>query len=108
MSSCVERYVRGWMTDDLDMILTACADDFVYDDPIDGRFNKAEFADYFRGLGEVEIAWSEAVQEADGKETFWMWWTWKPKGAAESSLGAALVKAGPDGVHSEKVASYKH
>jgi hypothetical protein len=101
--------MRGWKDDDLDMILDACADDFVYDDPYDGRMNKAEFADYYRTLedGESSVC-DEMVKEAGGEEIHWIWWAWKPTGASEwTNEGASLTKAGPNGVHSSRQAYYK-
>ena len=95
------------------MILWAAADDFVYDDPIDGRFTRAEFADYLEDLfGGGEGTSGTAANEdfetitdmvrevKDGEETLWGWWK------TPTEEGAGLVKAGPDGVHSEKLAYY--
>ena len=106
--STIEKFMEGWFTDDLDMVLGACADDFVYDDAMDGRFTKAEFADYWRGLPDGDGDHSDAVvQEVDGEETGWIAWAWKPEGAADwTQEGTALTKAGPDGVHSMRVAYY--
>ena len=68
MSSQLEKFMEGWFGDDLDMILGACADDFVYDDAMDGCFAKAEFADYWRGLPDGEGEHTDAmVQEVDGE-----------------------------------------
>ena len=65
----IEKFMEGWFTDDLDMILSACADDFVYDDAMDGRFTKAEFPGYWRGLPDGDADHSDAVlQEVDGEE----------------------------------------
>ncbi len=109
MSCHAEKFMKGWDIDDLDMILNACADDFVYDDPYDGRMTKGEFADYYRALPDGEGVFSDAIaQEADGEETHWVWWAWKPKGAAEwKNEGCSLTKAGPDGVHLSRQAYYK-
>ena len=101
--------MKGWEDEDIDMMLDACAEDFVYDDPYDGQITKAEWADYFSGLPDGELeAWDEVLKEADGEETHWLWWAWKPKGATEwAQEGATLTKAGPDGVHSSRQAYYK-
>ena len=40
----LEMWLTGWRTGDAEMILRSVADDFVYDDPLDGLFRKAEFA----------------------------------------------------------------
>jgi hypothetical protein len=50
MSSHLDAFLEGWRKGDADMILQAIADDFVYDDPIGGRFTKAEFAPYLERL----------------------------------------------------------
>ena len=97
MSGQVEKWLKGWDYDDVDMILSACADDFVYDDPYDGRMDKAEFAEYFRAIPDGEWIDSDFVaQEVDGEETHWFWWAWKPRGASEWAIeGCSLTKAGP-------------
>ena len=110
MSSHLEKFMQAWDDDDLDTMLAACADDFVYDDPFDGRMTKEEFADYYRGLSDdVETEHSgEVVQEADGGATHWLWWAWKPTGASGwAQQGAALTQADADGVHSMRIANYK-
>ena len=109
MMDCLTKYMKGWMDDDLDLLLSGCADDFVYDDPYDGRMSKTEFADYYRGLEEGETEHGgEMMQEADGVATHWIWWAWKPTGATEwAQEGSALTKADVDGVHSMRIAYYK-
>jgi hypothetical protein len=105
----IEKFMKGWNTDDLDMLLDACADDFVYDDPYDGRMTKAEFADFYRVLEDGEYLDSDEVSMEEGDQTtHWTWWAWKPKGATEWTIeGCSLTKAGPDGVHSSRQAYYK-
>ena len=53
MSEHFDRYVEGWTSGDVEMLLSACAKDFVFDDAIDGRFTKAEFPAYFDSLARV-------------------------------------------------------
>ena len=111
MGKHVEMWLEGWRRGDAQMILAATADDFVYDDPIDGRFSRAEFADYLAELfpsaaGPLsssegfETTSDVVVQERDGEETAWGWWKAPP------FEGAGLIKARPDGVYLEKVAYY--
>jgi hypothetical protein len=109
VSGQVEKWLKGWDDGDVDAILSACADDFVYDDPYDGRMDKAEFAEYFHEIPDGEWLDSDFVaQVADGEETHWFWWAWKPKGASEWAIeGCSLTKAGPDGVHSSRQAYHK-
>ena len=95
------------------MILRAVAEDFVYDDPIGGRFTKAEFASYLEevlGGGEgtagpnadegFETITDVVREEKDGEVTAWGWWK------TPTEEGAGLVKAGPNGVRLEKLAYY--
>jgi len=113
MSGHLDAFLEGWRKGDAEMLLGATADDFVYDDPIDGRFTKAEFAVYVEGLfsggesasgakaGEDFETITDQVREVkDGEETLLGWWK------TPTEEGASLVKAGPDGVHSEKLAYY--
>jgi len=102
MSELWERYIQGWVTGDVQMLLSACAEDFVYDDPIDGRCTKADIGAYVESLhGTVE--WTEEVaQEVGGVETVWGWWK------IQDMQGAAMHKVGRDGVHLTKATYYAH
>jgi hypothetical protein len=44
MSEHLEAFLEGWRRGKAEMILRAVADDFAYDDPVDGHFPKTEFA----------------------------------------------------------------
>lgn len=112
MSEHLDAYKEGWRRADPDMILQALADDFVYDDPIEGRFTKADFGAYLRATFATETSSggiddegfetvSESVtQETDGEVTAWNWFV------TSDGEGAALVKARPDGVYLERLAYY--
>jgi hypothetical protein len=113
MSKHLDMWFEGWRRGDAEMVLGAVTDDFVYDDPIDGRMAKGEFGAYLAELlssddessSETANEGFEAisdvvVQEKDGEETAWGWWKAPPQ------EGAGLVKARPDGVYLEKVAYY--
>lgn len=101
MSELLDRYLQGWVKGDVEMIASACAEDFVMDDPVYGRFTKAEYRAYFEGQGEERAEFSEIVTaEIGGLETQWGWYK------QASGEGAFLNKAGPDGVHSTKVTYY--
>jgi hypothetical protein len=111
MSAHLDAYKEGWRTGDAEMVLRSLADSFVYDDPVDGRFTKAEFGAYLEKLfasdeassGEDEAFEShseEVVQETGGEETAWVWFK------TATTQGAALKKAGPDGVRLERLAYY--
>jgi hypothetical protein len=109
MSGHLDKFMKGWESSDLRLILDACANDFIYDDPYDGRMDKAEFAEYWEKLEDGQVEWSdEALQTYGGEQIHWVWWAWKPQGAGEwTHEGSALTKAGPDGVHSCRQAYYK-
>jgi hypothetical protein len=98
MSEHLDRYLQGWVKGDVDMMVSACAEDFVMDDPVFGRFTKAEYRAYFEGQGEETAEFSEVViSEVGGLETQWGWYK------QASFEGAFLNKAGPEGVHSTKI-----
>lgn len=100
MSEHLDRYLEGWVKGDLEMIVSACADDFVLDDPQYGRFTKAEYRDYFEVQPEVVELGEIVTGEIGGRETQWGWWK---QGSFE---GGFLNKAAPDGVHSTRVTYY--
>jgi hypothetical protein len=106
MSAHFDRYMEGWVKGDVEMLLSACAEDFVFDDAIDGRFTKAELPAYFESLAEGVLNVTDIVtEEIEGLETAWCWWKLEaPSGAiVVSQEGAALAKVGRDGVLSQKV-----
>jgi len=73
------------------------------DDPVYGRFTKAEYRAYFEGQGEERAEFSEIVtEEIGGLEAQWGWYK------QASGEGAFLNKAGPEGVHSTSTASLKN
>jgi hypothetical protein len=99
--------LEGWRKGDAQMILSAIADDFVYEDPVDGRFTRAEFEVYLKeilGTGSApegfEAITDVVTVEKDGEEMTWGWWKTLTEPVQE---GAGLVKARPDGVYLERV-----
>ena len=101
MSEHLDRYREGWIKGDLEMIVGACAEDFVMDDPVFGRFTKAGYRTYFEAQPEIVPEFTEIVTgEVGGLEAQWGWYK---QGSLE---GAFLNKAGPDGVHSTKITYY--
>jgi hypothetical protein len=110
MSELLDRYMEGWTKGDAEMLLGACAEDYVYDDPIDGRFTKADIGAYLESLPEGSLEFADVVSgEIGGLETAWCWYRLNaPTGSAVvSQEGAAVTKVGPDGVHSSKVTYYE-
>ncbi len=53
MSEHFDRFMEGWDKGNVELLLSACAEDFVFDDAIDGRFTKAKFPAYFESLAKV-------------------------------------------------------
>jgi len=108
VSTRMEDYLKGWRERDIDMIVDACADDYVYDDPCRGHMTAVQLADYLRGYPEAEMEFGdEVLQEKDGEETFWSSWAWRRPGETEwLEEGASVVRADADGVHSEKITYY--
>jgi hypothetical protein len=109
MGRHTDLWLEGWRRGDAEMILSAVTDDFVHDDPVNGRFTKTEFAAYLEELfatgrtpGGYEAIIDVVTLEEDGEETTWGWW--RTLGAPFE--GAGLVKARPDGVYLERVAYY--
>ncbi|MCJ7712588.1 MAG: nuclear transport factor 2 family protein [Chloroflexi bacterium] len=109
MSEHFDRFMEGWATGNVELLLSACTDDFVFDDAIDGRFTRAEFPAYFESLGEGVLTITDVVtEEIGGLVTAWCWWRLEaPAGTTlVSQEGAALAKVGRDGVHSQRVTYY--
>ena len=109
MSEHFDRYMEGWTKGDIELLLSACAEDFVLDDAIDGRFTKVELPAYFETLGEGVLKITDVVTEETGDlETAWCWWS--PRGADRRRPGVAGRRrpgqVGRDGVHWQKVTYY--
>jgi hypothetical protein len=109
MGRHVDRLLEGWRKGDAQMILSAVTDDFVYEDPVDGRLAKAEFAAYLEELLATESTpegfetiTDVVTSEKDGEETAWGWW----RTLAAPQEGAGLVKARPEGVYLERITYY--
>jgi hypothetical protein len=109
MGKHIDLWLEGWRRGDVAMVMSSVTDDFVHDDPVDGRFTRAEFAAYVEELFATEctIEGFETITdvvtfEQDGVETTWGWWT-----TLRVPLeGAGMVKARSDGVYLERVAYY--
>ncbi len=108
-------YAEGWTNGDADKITGAVSDDFVFDDPNEGKVGKADFANHLAGMkeavasmrGEVYLGpfmeLTEVTTSEDGGVlTAWCWWS-VPGTAFQ---GASLIKANDGGVQSEKLAFY--
>ena len=105
-------YVEGWRTMDAELVLSALADGFVFDDPAHGEpVTKSTMAGFMASWDERTRALSgswryensdEVVEDRDGVLLRWKWWRF----AGTDIQGSALTKTGDDGMLSERIAYY--
>ena len=108
-------YAEGWTNGDADKIAGAVSDNFVFDDPNEGKISKAGIAAHVAGLkeavaslrGEVYLGPFMELTEVTTREdggvlTAWCWWS-VPGTALQ---GSGLIKVGDDGVRAEKITYY--
>jgi hypothetical protein len=108
-------YAEGWTKGDSETILSAASESFVFDDPNSGKITKGNFTDYLAGLREAVVSMrggeyegpfmelSEVVtRDDDDGLTASCWWEIPGTGIQ----GSGLIKVGPDGVLSERIAYY--
>ncbi len=108
-------YTDGWTNGDADKIIGALSDDFMLDDPNEGRFGKADITKYLAGL-------KEAIASVRGKDysgplmelteittrengdvlTALCWWSIP----GTTLRGAGVIEVGDEGVQSERLAYY--
>ncbi len=115
-SDYLDTYLEGWATGDTHLILSTLAEEFVLDDPHAGRIAKLDVPSYmtkwstlFNELhgdrqGRAKTRhFSETLTQSSGEMTIaWTWW----HVPGIDLQGAGLIKAGPDGVLSERLAYY--
>ncbi len=106
----IDTYLEGWRRGDGNLSLGATAVGFYYDDPNTGRISRAEFVafveDFKSAAAELAggtlpdpfLEYSDIViDDRELPATVWCWWH-----ARKTDLkGAALIKAGDEGVLSE-------
>ena len=105
-------YADGWTNGDADKIIGSLSDDYVLDDPNEGKAGKADFANYLAGMKEAVASMrgedysgplleltEVTTREDDGILTAWCWWSIP----GTTLQGAGLIKVGDDGVQSEKL-----
>ena len=111
----LSRYADGWMKGDLETILSSVSNDYVFADPNEGQITKEKFTTYMSQLKEIVsslrgaesetqfMELSEVVthEEEDGL-TAWCWWSIP----GTEFRGSGLIKVGPEGVRSERIAYY--
>ena len=115
VSDYIGAYAEGWTEGDASKIIGATAPNYVFDDPNAGQISRSAFAAYFQELSSALdelrggarqgnfLDLSEVViQETDDGATVWCWWEAPGTGVG----GSGLIKVGPNGVTSEKIAYY--
>ncbi len=108
-------YAEGWTNGDADKIIGSLLDDYVLDDPNEGKAGKADFASYLVGMKEAVASMrgedysgpfmeltEVTTREDGGVLTAWCWWS-IPGTALQ---GAGLIKVSDSGVQSEKLTFY--
>lgn len=105
-------YVEGWRSMNVECVLSALAEGFVFDDPaLPEPVTKATMADYMSSWEDrtkaLNGAWRyenshEVVQDRDGALLRWKWWRF----TGTSIQGSALTKTTDDGMLSERIAYY--
>ena len=106
-------YIEGWNTMNAEKLVSAVADEFLFDDPADPEpVTKAALADYMprwperaKALGatfEFEMS-DKVVQDRDGVLLERHWW----KLAGTDPEGVALIKTTDDGVVYERLTYLK-
>jgi hypothetical protein len=107
------RYIEGWETMDAAKLVSAVADNFVFDDPAEpGPVTKAELARYMpvwpekaRALGaefDFHIV-DKVVQDRGGVLLEWYWWRLR----GTEVEGTAVIKTTDAGVVSERLTYYR-
>ena len=108
-------YAEGWTKGDADMILSALAEDYTFDDPNVGVVSRDGFADYLAGMKEAIASQAQGrvpdpfmeltevlTREEEGVLTASCWWAVP----GTQMKGAGLIKADASGVHSEVITFY--
>ncbi len=109
------RYADGWSKGDPETILSSVSSDYVLDDPNEGQITKEQVPTYMGQLKEIvsslrgtdsetqfmELSEVVSHEEEDGL-TAWCWWAIP----GTEIKGSGLIKVGPEGVRSERIAYY--
>ena len=105
-------YIEGWRSMDVELVLSALAEGFVFDDPaLPEPVTKATMAGYMSSWEDKTKALSgtwryenshEVVQDQDGVLLRWKWWRF----TGTDVQGSALTKTSDDGMLYERIAYY--
>lgn len=102
-------YVEGWRSMNVERVLSALAEGFVFDDPAEGEpVTKVTMATYMASWAERTKAESgkwryedshEVVQDRDGVLLRWKWWRF----AGSTLQGTALTETSDEGMLFERI-----
>ena len=110
----LNQYAEGWTKGDAQIIVGSLADSFELDDPNAGKITKQALAEYMAGMWQMVegirgktsdplLEITELVtQEEQGVLTAWVWWAVP----GTPIQGSGLIKAGAQGVLSERLCFY--
>ncbi|MFC1628649.1 nuclear transport factor 2 family protein [Gemmatimonadota bacterium] len=107
-------YAEGWAKGDADILKSAMADDYTFDDPNFGKVPKDNMGEYMAAFKEqilsargdlpdqiLEIT-EIVTQEEEDSMTVWCWWAVP----GTEIKGGGLIKVGPEGIRSEVITYY--
>jgi hypothetical protein len=105
-------YIDGWKSMDVEMVLSALADGFVFDDPaLPSPVTKASIANYMASWEErinaLSGAWAyensdEVIDDQDGVLLRWKWWRF----TGTHIQGSAVTKTTDKGMIYERLAYF--
>jgi hypothetical protein len=111
-SDHLSAYVEGWRSLDAERVLSALAEDFMFDDPaMSEPVTRATIATYMADwkdrIGNLSGDWCyenshEVIQDRDGVLLRWKWWRF----SGTDIQGSALTRAADDGMQIERIAYY--
>lgn len=108
-----EAYMQGWYQMDAEMLVAACAPEFIFDDPVEPEPVTREWLPAYmlrwdartRALG-GDNRWRlthEVREDCDGVMTHWEWWEL----LGTPLQGAAIVLTGDEGVILERITYFE-
>lgn len=109
------RYAEGWTKGDAGIVLQAITDDYILDDPNEGKISKDKFSNYLNEMKEtVKSLCNGSLPEpfmeitevltSEENEITTAWCAWEIPGT--DIKGAGLIKVNSSGVFSEVLTYY--